>query len=83
MPDDVGRGDMQRDLQVRARERTLDHRLERVERRLARLSAALDGASVTLIRGAERLRPPLAPDPSTQLQRLADERDDGTFDDGR
>lgn len=61
----------QPDLQARARERLLTQRLDRVERRIARLSAALDGASVTLVPTAERFRPPVGPDPGRHLQRLA------------
>ncbi|HEY6567833.1 MAG TPA: hypothetical protein VI341_09995 [Actinomycetota bacterium] len=65
------------------RVRALTHRLEGVERRLARLSAALDGAAVTLIQDAERLRPPAGPDPALQLQRIAGFRDRGPVDGDR
>jgi hypothetical protein len=65
------------------RTRVLTHRLEGVERRLARLSAALDGASVTLLPGAERLRPPVGPDPALQLQRIAGSRTYRAVDDDR
>jgi hypothetical protein len=81
--DEGGRASVGRDLQSRARERTLAHRIERVERRLARLSAALDGASVTLVPVAERLRPPSGPDPALQLQRIAGSRRTEDLDDDR
>jgi hypothetical protein len=80
---DGDRPSIQRDLQARAREHALASRIEQVEQRLARLGAAIDGASVTLGPGAGWLRPPAGPDPAFPLQRIAEVRDDGATDDGR
>ena len=77
------RAGLGRDLQTRARERVLAHRVERVERRLARLSAAIDGASVTLVLAAEHLRPPSGPDLALEFQRIATSREHRSGDDGR
>jgi hypothetical protein len=52
------------------RELELTERIERLERDVARMSAHLDGAAVTLARGPERIRPPTGPDLSLELQRI-------------
>ena len=83
MEDEAERRPAQRDGWTRARERDLIHRIDGVERKSARLLAALDGASVTMVPGAERLRPPSGPDPGIQLQRIAASRTPWRADDDR
>jgi hypothetical protein len=77
------RSDVERDLQTRARERLLASRLGQVERRVARLSAAIDGASVTLLEAPERMRPPSGPDMAVELQRITTWHEPPSGDDGR
>ena len=59
------------ELHALARERDLVRRVDRLEGHVARLTAQLDGASVTLLPAAEMLRPPAGPDMSIELQRIA------------
>jgi hypothetical protein len=76
MGDQRGRGRTHRELQVRMRIGDLSWGIDRLERRVARVHARLDGASVTLIPVAETVRPPAGgPDPSVELQRIVGARE--------
>jgi hypothetical protein len=78
MSDDVDPFRIERDLRRQARGRALAGRVDRLERVVARVNALLDGASVTLLPVAEKLRPPSGPDVSVELQRIVSRRVQGT-----
>jgi hypothetical protein len=74
MDGDVAR--IERALRQAAGDRVLAERIDRLEIEVARVSAHLDGASVTLVPSAEALRPPVGPDPALELQRIVNGRVD-------
>ena len=65
---------IERDLQRAARDRGLAERIDRLERRVARVTAHLDGAMVTVLPAAQAIRPPGRPDPSVELQQIVSRR---------
>ena len=76
MHGDRDASEAQRALQQAARDRVLTERVDRLEREVARVTAHLDGASVTLLPGAGSIRPPVGPDPGSALQRIVQRRTD-------
>ena len=64
---------VEHDLQRAARDRGLAERIARLERRVARVTAHLDGAMVTVLPAAQAI-PPARPDPSVELQQIVSRR---------